>query len=164
MRLLNLLKRLNQFVISIDSYSYAKNQHHRPILCLENPGVPDQPHIKWTESNRCIYGSVNTCKKPPYTAAVLSSQLIHYFPLVWACLTIPTWIFTKFVDFIDVQKTLSLILFVRYCSFKNPVLWLVLRFFGLYMWFLQKFRRSLAVSYSIKSTNEWIIFLSTPLP
>lgn len=104
MRLLNLLKRLNLFVISIDSYSYAKNQHHRPILCLENPGVPDQPHIKWTESNRCIYGSVNTCKKPPYTAAVLSTQLIHYFPLVWACLTIPTWIFTKFVDFIDVQS------------------------------------------------------------
>ena len=115
MRLLNLLKRLNLFVISIDSYSYAKNQHHRPILCLENPGVPDQPHIKWTESNRCIYGSVNTCKKPPYTAAILSTQLIHYFSLLWACLTIPTWRFTKFVDFIDVQSHEKNILYPLYC-------------------------------------------------
>ena len=73
-RLLNYLKYLNQFAVSTDTYPYSKNQHHSSI---KSWNIPDSiliitfgmsrcalQHIyTWTESQRCNYIFLATCKK-----------------------------------------------------------------------------------------------------
>ena len=72
--LLNYLKWLNQFVVSLDACPYAKNQHHSSmqswyiadLILGVISGMPRcawSHSYKWIESNRCFYECLTTYKK-----------------------------------------------------------------------------------------------------
>ena len=67
-------KSLYQFVASVEAYPYAKDQYHSSIkswyvadlilrITFGRPRYAWPHPYKWTESNRCIFVRLTTCKK-----------------------------------------------------------------------------------------------------
>ena len=70
----SLSKLLYQFVVSVEAYPYAKNQHHSSFqswhildlilrITFGSLRYAWPLPYKWTESNRCICVRLTTCKK-----------------------------------------------------------------------------------------------------
>ena len=88
------LKFLYQFVVSVEVYTYVKNQHHSSnqswhivdLILRITFGKPRYawPHsYKWTGSNRCICVCLTTCKKWTSYLGLFKLVALNHFGHVW---------------------------------------------------------------------------------